>query len=142
MPNIYMLDTNVITEITKPEPNSSVLKKLSENSKFCAICSTVWQESVQGYNLLPEGKRKNIIGECLEKIRENYTILPYDSFASQICGELRSKCEKAGNPVPAFDSQIAATTIANGMILITRNTADFAAMCENSMLRVEDWWEE
>ena len=138
--SIYLLDTNVISEFSKPNPNKALVDRVLENESLCAICSTVWQEVVQGYELLPEGRRKQYIGNCIQDIRANYEIIPYDSFASQICGEIRARCKRIGKPAPSFDSQIAATAIANNMILITHNTADYQALQENSMLKVEDWW--
>ena len=139
---VYLLDTNVISELSKPCPNAGIVSKLAEKIELCAICSVVWQESVQGYEKMPEGSKKRYVAECLNDAKESYEILPYDSFASQICGELRARCEKDGTPVPYCDSQIAATAIANNMILITHNTADFAPLVKNSMLKVEDWWEQ
>lgn len=141
MKPIYLLDTNVISEFLKPRPNSAVIRAASEKRDVCAICSVVWQESVFGYEKMPEGKRKEHVGEYLLKIKSMYSIIPYDSFAAQICGELQARCEERGVPVPRYDSQIAATAIANNMILITHNTADYEALQENSMLHVEDWWE-
>ena len=141
MKKIYLLDTNVISELTKPYKNMAIMKKLKENEGFCAICSSVWQESVYGYELMPEGKRKEKVAEYLIKIKQTYDIIPYDSFSSQICGELQAKCAKAGKPLPRYDSQIAATAIANNMILITHNTEDYEPLLENTMLKVEDWWE-
>ena len=137
---IYLLDTNIVSELLKPKPNKALVDRVLENESLCAICSTVWQEAVQGYERLPEGRRKQYIGNCIQDIRANYEIIPYDSFASQICGEIRAKCMKAGRTPPVEDSQIAATAIANNMILITHNTADYQALQENSMLKVEDWW--
>ena len=134
MKPVYLLDTNVISEFTKFKPNKSVIEKANENEELCAICSTVWQESIFG-------KRKQKISTFMDKIRNVYDIIPYDSFAAQICGEIRAKCKNAGTPAPFFDSQIAATAIANNMILITHNTEDCTALQENSMLKVEDWWE-
>nr|WP_318660698.1 type II toxin-antitoxin system VapC family toxin [uncultured Treponema sp.] len=142
MKPVYLLDTNVISEFVKQKPNKAVLKRLSENYGLCAICSTVWQESIFGYESMPEGKRKDKIKTYLEKIRISYDILPYDSFASQICGEIRARCKLAGKPAPFYDAQIAATAIANGMILITHNTEDYRLLVENSSLKIEDWWEE
>lgn len=37
--------------------------------------------------------------------------------------------------------KIAATAIANNMILITHNTEGYGPLLENTMLKVEDWWE-
>ena len=139
---VYLLDTNVISELVKPKPNSSILEKLVENDKYCAICSTVWQESIYGYETMPEGKRKNKVATYLARIKGSYDIIPYDTFASQICGEIRARCKEAGSPAPFYDSQIAATAIANGMVLITHNTEDYQSLIENSTLKIEDWWEE
>ena len=141
MKPIYLLDTNVISEFSKPFPNQSTIKKILEKEELCATCSVVWQEFVQGYDRMPEGKKKQKVLECLQTAKETYEIIPYDGFASQICGELRARCENLGTPVPYCDSQIAATAIANNMILVTHNTADFEPLVKNSMLRVEDWWE-
>ncbi len=140
MKPLYMLDTNVISEFVKAKPNVSIMKKALETEQLCAICATVWQETVEGYERMPDGKRKQKIGIYLEKIRSTYQIIPYDSFASQICGEIRARCLKAGRTAPVEDSQIAATTIANNMILITHNTDDYRTLQENSMLKLEDWW--
>lgn len=140
MKPVYLLDTNIISEFVKPKSNESVLRNVRQREKLCAICSTVWQESVQGCEKLPEGKRKNEIKRYIEKIESTYEIIPYDSFAAEICGELRAKCEKQGKPASFYDSQIAATAIANGMVLITHNTEDYKALQENSILKVEDWW--
>ena len=137
---IYLLDTNVVSEFLKPAPNAALMTKAADNRPFCAISATVWQELVYGHEHLPSGKRKERIGSFLANVKASYDILPYDRFASQICGELQARCSAAGPPAPFFDSQIAATAIANGMILVTHNTADYAALREHSMLAIEDWW--
>ncbi len=82
--------------MTKNKPNSAIVEKMDENDGLCAICSTVWQESIYGLELLPEGKRKQMISDVIETIRGSYDIIPYDSFASQICGAIRAKCQKKG----------------------------------------------
>ncbi len=141
MKPVYLLDTNVISELSKPIPNKLVITRLVDNEGLCAICSTVWQETIRGYELLPKGKRKKYIEDYIRDIKSTYEIIPYDSFASQICGELQAACEKKGKPIPRYDSQIAATAIANGMVLITHNTEDYQSLVENSSLKIEDWSE-
>ena len=139
---VYLLDTNVISEFSKPEPNMNLISRVSSVQELCVICSVVWQEICYGYTHMPEGKRKSRIATFMNRVRSEYEIIPYDSFASQICGEIRARCAEKGEIVPYCDSQIAATAIANNMILITHNTADFEPLVQNSMLRVEDWWVE
>ena len=141
MKPVYLLDTNVISEFTKSVPNPAIVKKAMENEGLCAICSTVWQESIYGLEIMPDGRRKQMIEESILNIKESFEIIPYNDFAAKICGEIRARCKKAGTPAPFYDSQIAATAIANNMILITHNTEDFAVLVENSMLQMEDWWE-
>lgn len=140
MSAVYLLDTNIISEFSKPIPNQHTLEMIRKHEDMCAICATVWQEAVFGYELMPEGRRKKGVWATMLDVKESFDILPYDSFAAEICGEIRARCRAAGKTAPFYDSQIAATAIANGMVLITHNTEDFAALCENSMLKVEDWW--
>jgi predicted nucleic acid-binding protein len=141
MKPVYLLDTNIISELSKLKPNAAILKKLEENDGLCAISSTVWQESIYGYERMPEGKKKDFIADCLMTIKTAYPIISYDGFAAQICGEISARCAAAGFPVPKYDSQIAATAIANNMILVTHNTEDYKSFAANSMLSIEDWWE-
>lgn len=141
MKPVYLLDTNIISEFTKPRPNTNLIKKVLNHGNLCAISSTVWQESIFGYQRMSEGRKKQLVGDTMQSIKDSYEIIPYDSFASEICSELQAKCEEKGKTCPRYDSQIAATAIANGMVLITHNTEDFATLQEVSMLKVEDWWE-
>lgn len=109
---------------------------------MCAISAVTWQELVFGLSKMPEGKRKNYLKQCFKLYEEEFEIIPYDGFAAEICGQLSGQCAKEGKPLPYCDTQIAATAIANGMVLVTRNTADFEEAAERSFLRVEDWFQE
>ena len=141
MKPVYLLYTNIISEIVKINPNKAIIKKIAEMEGFCSICATVWQEAVFGYEKMPEGKKKERIYEYLQKIFKTYDIIPYESFAARICAEIRGRCVAAGKTLPYSDSQIAATAIANNMILVTHNTEDYEPLLEDTMLKVEDWWE-
>ena len=141
MKKFYLLDTNVISEIRKPSPHQKVVLKFMKNKNFSDISAITWAESLTGLKHMPEGKKKERINEYLQKIFKTYDIIPYESFAARICAEIRSRCEATGKTLPYSDSQIAATAIANNMILITHNTEDYEPLLESTMLKVEDWWE-
>ena len=140
MKKIYLLDTNIISEFSKESPNQNVIALYEARKNFCAISAITWQELIYGLERMPDGKRKTYIEECLVEYKEEFEIIPYDDFAAGICGQLLGKCPKEGKSLPYYDTQIAATAIANGMVLVTHNTTDFAEAAERSFLRVEDWF--
>ena len=140
MRKIYLLDTNIVSEFSKLNPNPQVLEFYKARKDLCAISAITWQELNRGVSRLPEGKRKNTLSDFIEDFEANTEVISYDKFASRICGEMQASAEKDGHPLPFYDSQIAATAISNGMILVTHNTADFESMKENTFFRVEDWF--
>lgn len=140
MKKIYLLDTNIISEFSKERPNQNVIALYEARKNFCAISAITWQELIYGLERMPDGKRKTYIEECLVEYKEEFEIIPYDDFAAGICGQLLGKCPKEGKSLPYYDTQITATAIANGMVLVTHNTTDFAEAAERSFLRVEDWF--
>lgn len=140
MNKVYLLDTNIVSEFSKKRPNESVLALYEARKGLCAISAVTWQELVCGVSRMPEGNRKDSIADFTENLKENIEIIPYDEFSADICGQLSGTCAKAGKNLSCCDTQIAATAIANGMILVTRNTADFAEAAERSFLRLENWF--
>ena len=137
----YLLDTNIISEFSKQEPNQNVLALYTTRKNLCAISAITWQELKRGISRLPEGKKKNTLESFILNLESNIQIVPYDKFASGLCGELQANAEKEGTILPYYDSQIAATAISNGLVLVTHNTKDFSYAKEKAYLRVEDWFE-
>lgn len=140
MKKAYLLDTNIVSEFSKANPNPQVLEFYQARKNLCAISAITWQELTRGVLRLPEGKRKATLQSFIENFEANIEVISYDKFASQICGEMQANAEKEGHTLPFYDSQIAATAISNGMVLVTHNIADFEPMREKSFLRVEDWF--
>lgn len=142
MNKAYLLDTNIVSEFTRERPNKNVIALYEARKNICAITATSYQELVYGAEKMPEGKRKNSIKNFIENLKNNIEIIPYDGFAAEICGRLSGQCSAEGKTLPYADTQIAATAIANGMVLVTHNTQDFSQATERSFLRVEDWFSQ
>lgn len=140
MNKVYLLDTNIVSEFSKERPNQNVIALYEARKKMCAISAVTWQELIYGVSKMPEGKRKDSISEFTEDLKNNFEIIPYDEFSANICGQLLGTCGKCGKTLPYCDTQIAATAIANGMVLVTRNVSDFAEAKERSFLKIEDWF--
>ena len=140
MKKMYLLDTNIVSEFSKERPNDNVIAFYKLRKDLCALSAVTWQELSRGVYKMPEGKKKRYLEKCLTEYEDCFEVIPYDRFSARICGEMQALAEKDGRTLPFYDSQIAATAIANGMVLVTRNTADFELMREKSFLRLEDWF--
>lgn len=143
MQPIFLLDTNILSEITKPNPNRSVVKKVIENKHISTIASVTFEEMLYGVKRLPASKKQSdLLSFNINFIQANYEIIPFDVHASWVLSDIRQRLESKGKRAPLADSMIAATAIANNLILVTRNVKDFESIQEASSLMIEDWSEE
>ncbi len=62
--------------------------------------------------------------------------LPFDDTAAEIFGDIRAKLANLGTPIGSYDLQIAAIVLANNLILVSHNTAEFSRV---EGLQLEDW---
>lgn len=133
----YLLDTNVLSEPVRKEPDAAVVDKLREHGGDLATAAGVWHEMIFGIGLLrPSRKRTAIERYLTEVISASLPILPYDATAAEWHGEQRARLSKVGL-TPAFaDGQIAAVAAVHDLILVTDNVRDFEPF---SGLRVERW---
>lgn len=139
--HIYLLDTNIISEPSKPFPSADVVSKISENLEHSCISSVVWAEVLTGIKLLPEGHKKEALFEFfVETVQKNYEILPFDSLCASVYSDIVSRLKEKGTPAPKIDLMIASTAIANGLILVTRNIKEFEPIAEVSTLLLENWF--
>ena len=139
----YLLDTNIVSEIIKNNPDFNVIKKIAEHNSDCAICTPVWQELLFGMYRMSDGVQKKYLEAFIENdVHENFRIKPFTETAARIQARLRTELEKSGRPTQKDDSMIAAIALANHMVLVTRNTRHFEAIQEVSELQVENWFEQ
>lgn len=133
----YLVDTNVLSEPVRHEPDEAVLRKLNEHGGALATASVVWHEMIFGVQLLRSSRKRTVIQRYMaEVVSVAIPILPYDEAAAEWHGEERARLSRAGL-TPAFaDGQIAAVAAVHDLILITENVRDFAHF---RGLRVERW---
>ena len=125
----FLLDTNVLSEWTKPRPNSGVIKWLSECDEDRVFLSVVTVAELRhGIELLAAGQRRARLDTWLrEELLQRFEgrILPVDTGIADLCGRVVARREKLGRPIQAMDALIAATATACDLTLITRNALDF-----------------
>ncbi len=138
----YLLDTNVISEMLNRFPSVAVCSKIDRFKDVSAISSITWFELLSGVQNMPEGNRKEFLRDAIvNTVQSMFSVIDYDRHAAWIHADIMARTNAVGKKRPYQDSQIAATAVANNMILVTRNVKDFQAIQEISPLMVESWWE-
>jgi tRNA(fMet)-specific endonuclease VapC len=133
----YLLDTNVISEPLRPQPDVRVLDRLREQQGAFAIAAVVWHELWYGCERLPSSKRRTAIERyLLDVVAATIPILSYDEAASRWHARERTRLAVLGRTPPFADGQIAAIAQTNQLTLVTFNTADYT---DFAGLAIEDW---
>lgn len=126
---MILLDTNVISELVKPAPDSAVLAFLGHAMPETVFTTAVCEAEIRyGLARLPAGRRRNdLVSRITAFFAEAFSgrTLSFDSASAAIYGELRAAREAAGRPIEVEDAMIASTARAYGAVLVTRNVADF-----------------
>lgn len=133
----WLLDTNVVSEASRPAPHPGVMTNLIRYEGELAIAAPVWHELRFGWLRMPAGQRRDAIGHFVQDVAGQLRVLPYDAHAARIHAELRAQREQLGQTLAFVDGQIAAIAIAHGATLVTRNIRDFAGL---TGLRMVDWF--
>jgi toxin FitB len=126
---MFLLDTNVVSEWTKPRPNPGVIQWLEEVDEDAVFLSVVtFAELRHGVERLPAGARRKRLDEWLRSelpLRFEGRIAPVDGAVADEWGRLVARHEAGGRPIQAMDALVAATAQVHGLTLVTRNVSDF-----------------
>ncbi len=122
----YLVDTNVLFELRRKEPNPRVVAWFEERPATTLYISVLTLGEIQkGIEALRKSKRKLKLLDWLDtELPAFFTgrILPIDEEVADRWGRLLAA---AGRPLPAIDSLLAATALTHGLALVTRNVDDF-----------------
>lgn len=126
---MILLDTNIISEMMKPCPDTQVMNWLDQQESMQLFISTITiAEIAYGLNALPEGQRRSRLEDAFNRainMSFKHRILPFDIAAAYVYAKLMSRGKAPGLRLSVPDGQIAAIASAQGCILATRNVRDF-----------------
>jgi predicted nucleic acid-binding protein len=127
----FLLDTNIISNITKPEPSPSLLEWMSiqADDNLCIASLTV-AEIRKGVLEKPAGKKRDQLEVWFSGPEGPLSlfagrILPFDEPAAMIWARLMAEGKARGRPRSALDMIIAAVAEANDCMVVTDNERDF-----------------
>lgn len=137
---MFVVDTNVVSEIMRPMPEPAVEVWVAGREAFGLFLTAISEAELRlGLATMPTGRRRDGLLAGLERMfRTGFAgrILPFDSDAARAYEEIVAARRAAGRPVSQSDSQIAAIARSRGMAVATRNVRDF----EGAGVTVVDPW--
>jgi predicted nucleic acid-binding protein len=138
----FLLDTSLVSEFVKPTPHAGVLQWLAqcdEDSLFLSVLTI--GELEKGIAKLADSRRRSRLASWVHRdlvSRFGGRLLLVDLAVAARWGALVGDSERRGQPLPVIDSLIAATCLVYGLIVATRNQADF----ERCGVQCFDPWEQ
>ncbi|MBN6777576.1 type II toxin-antitoxin system VapC family toxin [Pseudoclavibacter alba] len=127
---MIVLDTNVVSELLRRDPDTRVLQWFEVQAEELAITSVTWAELLAGVELLPEGKRRRELRSALLRASAPFVgtraLISFDEKAAQHYATIVASRQRMGRPISTADAQIAAMCRTYEASCATRNTKDFA----------------
>jgi toxin FitB len=126
---MILLDTNVISELMRPEPAQAVLDWFGQHDAAELFISAVTEAELRaGVAYLPKGQRRDRLQLAIDAmIDQDFQgrVLPFDTIAARPYAEIAARRRAAGRPIAEADCQIAAIARASDAPVATRNGKDF-----------------
>ena len=121
----FLVDANVLSESTKPAPDPAVVDWLRRNERALVVDPIVLGEIKFGILRLPRGRRRARLERWFDGGVDRLQCLPWDAATGLRWAGLVADLRASGAAMPIKDSLIAATALAHGLVVATRNRTDF-----------------
>jgi len=121
----YLVDANVLSEPTRPRPDAKVVDWLRRHEREIAIDPIILGELRFGIDLLPSSGRRKRLEAWFESGVGRITCLDWTAETGLRWAKLLAEMRSAGTAMPIKDSLIAASALAHGLTVVTRNVTDF-----------------
>ncbi len=121
----YLVDANVLSEATRPEPRAKVLGWLRQHEDELAVDPIILGEIRFGIHLLPAGARRRRLERWFDDGVARLVCLPWEAATGLRWAKLLAALRASGRSLQIKDSLIAATALVHGLTVVTRNTSDF-----------------
>lgn len=121
----YLVDANVLSELTKTAPDHRVVEWLRRNEPEIAVDPIILGEVRFGILLLRPARKRTNLERWFDVGVQRLHCLPWDAATGLRWAQLLAALRATGRAMPIKDSLIAATALANSLVVVTRNRTDF-----------------
>jgi tRNA(fMet)-specific endonuclease VapC len=131
----YLLDSNAWIAYLRQSDANLIQRLQREAPAAILMCSVVLGELYYGAER-SGASHQTANHALLAQLRQDFLSLPFDDPAAEVYGRIRAHLAGLGTMIGPNDLMIAAIALANGLILVTHNTAEFSRV---PGLTIEDW---
>ena len=132
---MFLLDTNIISELIKKQPNSCLLERMDDVPDASLYTASVCAMELR-FGALRVPNSEALWAKIQKRILTRIQILPFSYQEAMKAAELLAVLYASGRPVGIEDTMIASTALSNGLIVVTANTAHFSRI---PGLQSENW---
>jgi tRNA(fMet)-specific endonuclease VapC len=129
----YLLDTCALSDFARGEPGT--LARLAQVAPAEVAISAISAMEVE-YGLALHPARARKLAPVMRALLQSVAVMPYGLEDARASASLRASLERRGRLVGAYDTLIAGTAIARGLVLVTSNVREFTRI---GALRLENW---
>ena len=121
----YLVDANVLSEATKPQPAAAVVDWLRRHERRLVVNPIILGELEYGILLLPSGRRRMRLEKWFSGGMRRLRVLDFDADTAKVWAGLLAELKRKGRAMPLKDSLIAATARQYRLTVATRNVRDY-----------------
>jgi len=121
----YLVDADVLSEVTKPEPHPAVVRWLRRHERFIAVTPIILGEIEYGIGLTTSARRRNALKRWFAEGLQRLKVCDLDADTASTWAALLVRLRKSGKAMPVKDSLIAASALQHQLTIVTRNISDF-----------------
>ena len=124
----FLIDTNILSEARRPEPNRGIIEWLDQLDEDRAFISVISLAEIRRGVALNKGRKRDALAEWLmHGLAERFAgrILAVDERVAIAWGDLMAEAKRRGIGLASMDGLLAATALVRDLTLVTRNVRDF-----------------
>jgi predicted nucleic acid-binding protein len=135
---MYLLDTNVLSELSKPRPDLDVSRRIHGTEKERLFASEMSRYEIR-FGAILHPRSDEFWEKALRKLIPIPVWLPVDGEVSLATAELDAELRRRGTPIGLVDTFLAATALTFQLVMVTRNVRHFGRV---PGLTIENWFPE
>ena len=121
----FLVDANVLSEVTRPEPQATVVQWLRKHERDIVVTPIVLGEIEYGIGLTTSIRKRKELERWFAEGMRRLRVIDLDTDTASIWAALLVRLRKQGKAMPVKDSLIAASALQHQLTIVTRNISNF-----------------